>query len=62
MREKVQSLGEEEGLLLLLWGQCTSGYLSFALFTESIPNSLPETQLWYVDDYVRVRPSTDDYN
>lgn len=53
-------MGEAECLLLLLWGQCTSGYLSFALFTESIPNNLRETQLWYVDDYVRVRPSTDD--
>lgn len=55
-------MGEAESFLLLLWGQCTSGYLSFALFTESIPNSLPETQLWYVDDYMRVHPSTDDNN
>lgn len=55
-------MGEAESLLLLLWGQCTSGYLSFALFTESIPNNLREIQLWYVDDYMRVRPSTDDDN
>lgn len=30
VREKVQTLGEAESLLLLLWGQCASGNLSFS--------------------------------
>lgn len=62
MREKAQSYGGGGVPPSAALGPMYIWVPQLCPVSESIPNNLRETQLWYVDDYVRVRPFTDDDN